>query len=157
MMSIIKNHKGFGILESIIAMALFGAGIYIVLNGIDVISSSKDKASEKMDLEKIISSSFEQIRSSIQSEKIDFKASENFLSKSTYSEVQESLVLRWNKNGITTIDGCSTCKGRMGYVVTPYQIGNLTFRGMYKVTLRVTHEVLFPNEFREYQFIVKGL
>lgn len=153
---ILKNQRGFSLIEAVVALGLFGAGIYGVFEGIDMIGSQKNKAYDKIDLEIILSSTLEEIRSNISLEKIDFQAKSEFLDLSTYSDVRDSLVMRWDKNGITTAAGCGGCKGRLGYVVTPYKVGDLSFNGLYFVNVRVTHDDLFPNQFRQYKFIVRG-
>lgn len=153
---LIKNSKGFSIIEAVVAMGILGVASYGVLEGLDQINSSKTKAVNQMNLEVTLSAIVDEVRSNIAREKIDFKAYENFINLSNYEEVRESLYMRWNKSGVMTQDACSSCKGRIGYVVTPYKVGSLTYKGLYEITIRVTHDELFQNRFKQFNFIVRG-
>jgi hypothetical protein len=161
MKQILKNNLGFGILEIMISAGLVGVGLYVVMSGVDFLSDNKTAVDKNIEMEQLISGIVENVRANIVMEKVDFAVDtttkENlFLLNSTPQGVKDSLKLRWTKEGIIPADQCQDCPGRIGYVVTPYKSGSLTIRGLYKVTIRMTHDQMFPGQFKQFDFIVKG-
>lgn len=148
--------KGIGIIEVMVAVGISGVGLLIIMNGIDFLSSKKTVVDKNATLEFMVSGIIESIRSNISMEKLDFKPHE-FLERTNFDEVEASLNLCWVKDGMIPRDAYPNCPGKMGYVVTPFRVGSLELRGLYKVTLRLTHAELFPNEYRQYEFVVKDL
>jgi hypothetical protein len=154
MKTFMQNQKGFGLLETMVGFALLGAGAYIVLEGIDFIGDKKDVIDRSASQEAVVSGLVESIRANIHMEKVDFSADE-FIGNTTYEKVHESLNLCWVNDGIVPAEVYPKCPGRIGYVVTPLKMGGLELRGLYKITLRMTHQELFPGTFKQYEFIVK--
>lgn len=152
----IHFEKGFGFLEVMIAISILGVGSFFVLEGYDMLTNSKVKIDKKLSNEITLSNIIESVRSNIIFEKVDFKAETTFLGNSGFEEVQTSLKLCLVNNGLIPLDNYPTCPGRLGYVVAPLKVGTLTLRGLYKVTIRLTHTQLFPGTFKQYEFIVKG-
>ncbi len=150
------SQKGIGLLETIIAFAIIGIGTFLILQGLDQFDSSKSRVNKSINLESTLSSIVESVKANIVLEKVDFQADTTFLHHSSYNDVKNSLKLCWLNEGLIPNDGSSQCTGRLGYVVTPLKVGNLTLRGLYKVTVRLTHDELFPGSFKQYEFIVKG-
>lgn len=161
MKQLLKNNFGFGILEIMVSAGLVGVGLYVVMSGVDFLSDNKTAVDKNIEMEQMISGIVENVRSNIIMEKVDFAVDpttkENlFLLNSTPQAVKDSLKLRWTKEGIIPADQCPDCPGRIGYVVLPYKSGSITMRGIYKVTIRMTHDQMFPNQFKQFDFIVKG-
>jgi len=154
MIKLLKNEIGFSIMEAVVGLAIVGLGASGILTGIDTLNSSKIKVDESIGLEVILASVVDEVRSNIMREKVDFRAKEEFLDLSSLPDVKNSLKMGWNKGGINP--DCTSCKGRIGYVVTPYRVGTLLYRGLYEVNIRVTHDEIFPNRFKQYRFIVRG-
>ena len=154
MKKFLHSEKGFGILEVIIGLALLGTGAYLVLTGLDFIGEKKNVADKNASVENMLAGLIESVRSNISMEKVDFNATE-WLALSTPEGVKNSLKMCWVKDGLLPIDIYPDCPGRLGYVVTPMKTGSLELRGLYKVTIRLTHDELFPREFKQYDFIVK--
>jgi hypothetical protein len=161
MKKLLTNNFGLGVLEVVLSAGLVGVGLYVVMSGVDFLTDNKTVVDKNIEMEQMISGIVENVRSNINMEKVDFavdpSTKENlFLMNSTYQAVKDSLKLRWTRDGIIPADLCQDCAGRIGYVVTPYRSGSITFRGLYKVTIRMTHDQMFPNEFKQFDFIVKG-
>lgn len=156
MNKILKSTLGFGFVEILVSFALLGVASYAIFTGIDYITSSKSAVDQSVSLGNMIMSVVESVRANIIFEKIDFQAEQTFLNNTTYQAVKDSLKMRFTKDGILSEADCPNCAGRIGYVVTPYKVGNLEMRGLYKVTIRMTHDELFPNNFQNYEFIVRG-
>lgn len=148
------NQAGMGLLEILVGISIASVGSFILLNGIDFLTEKKAVVDKNANLENMISGLIGSIRSNIVMEKIDFE-SENFLRNTTYESVEKSLKLCWVNDGIIPLESYPKCPGKLGYVVAPFKVGTMEYRGLYKVTLRMTHSDLFPNQFREYVFIVK--
>lgn len=154
MKTLLKSQRGVGMVEVLMGFALAGIGAYIILNALDYLSDKKTVVDKNATLENIVTGLMESIRSNITMEKIDFQP-EGFLDHTTYEAVHENLQLCWVNDGIIPIKEYPGCPGRVGYVVTPLPIGGLISRGLFKVTVRVTHTELFPGQFKQYEFIVK--
>ena len=154
MKKLIGSQKGMGMVEVLMGFALAGVGAFIVLNAVDFLGDKKAVIDKNASMENIITGVMETVRSNIAMEKIDF-APEGFLNNTTYEAVEKSLKLCWVNDGIIPLEEYPGCPGKIGYVVAPMKAGTMEFRGLYKVTVRVTHKELLPNQFKQYEFIVK--
>lgn len=154
MKKITLNQTGFSMVEVLVAIAILGMGITIALNGINFIGDKKDSIDRGATQEGLLTGLIESIRLNIAMEKVDFDA-EAFLQNTTYKDVHNSLRLCWVHDGIIPVETFPECPGRIGYVVTPLKVGPLEMRGLYKITVRMTHAELFPDVYRQYEFIVK--
>lgn len=150
----ILNAAGIGLVEVMLGFGLIGAGAFVILNGVDFISEKKSIVDRRASMEGGVRGLVESIRANIAMEKVDFNG-EDFLSKTTLPEVTEQLKLCWYKDGIIPIEQFPNCPGRIGYVITTLKTGPLDLRGLYKVTIRLTHSELIPGEFKQYEFVVK--
>lgn len=155
-MRLLKSQQGFGLIEVLVSMALLGVGIYTIMEGLDYIDRQKSHSNKEVAFEAMLSSVVESVRSNIILEKVDFQASEKWLNNTTPEAVKNSLKLCWMNEGIAPLETMPDCQGRLGYVVTPSKTGNLELRGLYQVTIRVTHDLQFPGTFKEFNFIVRG-
>jgi prepilin-type N-terminal cleavage/methylation domain-containing protein len=148
------SQKGYSLIEIMAGLALVGTGAFIIMNGLDYLDSRKSVINKSASQEAIISGLMESVRTNIAMEKIDYQP-EVFLNASEIEEVKKNLNLCWFGNGVIPLEEFPTCEGRLGYIVYPLKIGNLEYRGMYKVTIRVMHEKLMPGSYKQYDFIVK--
>jgi hypothetical protein len=148
------NERGVGLLEVMVGFGLLGVGAVIIFNGVDFISEKKEVIDKGAVQEALITSILESVRANVAREKVDF-APNDFLDRNTYARVLPSLRLCWVNDGFVPVEAYPSCPGRVGYVVTPLKIGTMEFRGLHKVTLRITHQQLFPKTYRQYEFIVK--
>ena len=156
MRKLFLNQKGFGLLETMIGFAIMGIGTFLILQGLDYFDDSKTKVDKNISMENMLSNIIESVRVNIVLEKVDFKAEETFLANTNIADVKSSLKLCWVKDGIIPQNNYPNCPGKIGYVSVPLKVGTLTLRGLYKVTVRLTHDELFPGQFKQYEFIVKG-
>lgn len=154
MKTLFKSEKGVGMVEVLMGFALAGVGAFIILNAVDYLGEKKSIVDKNASMENLLTGLMESIRSNIVMEKVDFEADE-FLNHTTYEAVEESLKLCWVNDGLLPKEEYPDCPGKIGYVVTPMKAGNMEFRGLFKVTIRLTHKELFPGQFKQYEFIVK--
>jgi len=150
-----RSQRGFGILEIMISMGLLGVGVYFVINGFSIITDSKKDVDESLALDTMVTNLIESIRINVAMEKIDFQPDE-FLRPTRLEDVNALLKSCWGRAGIYTPAPQDKCKGRVGYVVTPYKVGGMTLLGLYRVTVRVTHETALEGRFKQFEFIVRG-
>jgi hypothetical protein len=160
-MNWLKKQAGFSIVEVLVAFALLGAAIFTIMEGLDYIERKKTITDKNVSMENMLSSIVDSARSNIIMEKIDFQAgdsnyTQNWLNNSTFQSVKDSLKMCWVKDGLIPLADYPNCPGRFGYAVSPLKIDTLVLRGLYYITVRMTHDELFPNSFRQYQFIVRG-
>lgn len=155
-MKLFKSQTGFGMIETLVGFAILGAASYAIMMGLDYLEQSKTKTDKNISLENMLSSAVESARANIIMEKVDFQAHDSFLALTSFQHVKDSLKMCWVKDGLIPISNYPNCPGRFGYVVAPFKVGNLEYRGMYQVTIRMTHDELFPNRFKEYAFLVRG-
>lgn len=154
MKTLIRSQKGLGMVEVLMGFALAGVGAFIILNAVDFLGEKKAIVDKSATMENLMTGLMESVRSNIAMEKVDFQ-SEDFLNHTTYEAVENSLKLCWVNDGIIPVEEYPGCPGKLGYVVAPMKAGNMEFRGLYKVTVRLTHKELFPGQFKQYDFIVK--
>lgn len=73
----------------------------------------------------------------------------NFLSTVDAEQDLENdkLPMAWNTNDVFVKEDCEFCLGRSGYIVQPFALptDQETYRGMYRMVLRIYHKELFPN------------
>jgi hypothetical protein len=155
-MNWLKKQAGFGMVEVMVSFALLGAGIFTIMEGLDYLEREKTITDKNVSMENMLSSIVDSVRSNIIMEKVDFQATSNWLNNSTAQAVKDSLKMCWVKDGLIPIANYPNCPGRLGYVVSPMTIGILEVRGLYFITVRMTHDELYPNNFKQYQFIVRG-
>ena len=70
----------------------------------------------------------------------------------------DKLSMAWNTNDVFVKEDCEMCLGRSGFVVQPFELptDQETYRGMYRMVLRVYHKDLFPDGItREFLFTSK--
>lgn len=148
------TQKGFGLVEVMMGFAILGIGTTIALQGIDFIENKKVMIDREATQEGLLTGLIESIRANVAMEKVDYAADE-FLNNTTYEAVHKSLQLCWVHDGIIPLETFPKCPGRIGYVVSPLKMGPMELRGLYKVTVRMTHSELYPNTYKQYEFIVK--
>ncbi len=154
MKNIFKNQHGMSLIEIMIGFGLLAVGSFIIINGVDYIEKKKVVVEDETYVENMILNLVESIRSNIHMEKIDF-APDKFLKNTAVTDIHNSLKLCWGKEGVIPLDKFPSCPGRIGYVITPLKIGPVEKRGLYRVTIRLTHSVKYPQTHKEYQFVVK--
>jgi len=147
------NNKGMTLIEVMVGFGILGAVFLVIISGTNFINDKKTEQSMSYSSEVIISSLIESIRANIYREKID-PTPNLFLDLKSIEDVKNQLHLCWTKDGYY-LRGNQDCPGRMGYSISTLGTGASTFRGLYKVIVRVTHETLFPNRIKQYEFIVK--
>jgi hypothetical protein len=134
-------------------VSVLGAASYLGMQGLSSINSVKKQSTRGNSLQNTIYSVVNEIQSNVSIHKVSFDPSE-FLKTTDPVKLRESLPLSWDDDVIIFRDQCPQCPGRLGYVI--YPIGS-DYKGLWKVTLRVTHDVMFKDSYQDYSFIISGM
>jgi hypothetical protein len=146
------KESGISLVETTIAVGIIG----IVMVG--VMQNSKNQQGlysstmEKVVLKQYISTIKEMHSGDSSVFQLNFKP-KKFLEMESYDELMKNLPIAWNSRVMTTPEKCPQCKGRMGYTLYPY---SSVYRNLYILKIRVVHEKLFKNNYKDYHLLVKG-
>lgn len=148
--SFIKNQQGQTIVEAIIGFALITIVGLAFVGGMVSLRNTTKGTVILSTTEKQVSDIAENIKSGVENYQVNFSddsSGEDPLDPST-------LPMAWDSGVSVPKDDCATCAGTYGYVIQPYS----NYRGLYKVTLRMTHKAWIENgeNFRDYVFVVSA-
>ena len=144
-----KNQKGVSLMELMVIIGIVGVLIFLLIEGNRYMRTSLNISSNEIALNKTISSYIQNIGINIRYYQVTTTAKADEFE--TLADVS-SLPLAWNDKIITSVDQCSTCAGRMGFVITPIN----SQRGMFRIIVRVYHPDLTSGQIKTYYSVVKG-
>lgn len=132
---------GFGLIT--VVGAAFTAGMVSLRNTTrdTVVLSSADRQ---------IADIAENIKAGVENYQVDF----NYEDGTSTALAVDNLPMAWDVGISVPKDECEDCAGRYGYTIQPYE----AFRGLYKVTLRMTHRTWQAKDepYRDYVFVVSA-
>lgn len=137
------NNKGFTLLEvivtagiiSFIAVAMASGVIHFIkLNAKTKISGVTYKQANNV---------FENLKSNLRDYQINFNPNPD--TKDSMLNVA-TLPLAWDASTLTTVANCKDCPGRLGYIVQP-----TTEKGLYLLTVRMTHETWGDGNYKDFK------
>lgn len=138
----ISNKRGSTLIEVIVAAVIvviaFVSTMTFVLNVKKNTQTLLSSRSRSLQLQKIA----QLILADPKLFKVNFNSSE---AAACEDLKKENLPLAWDDNKIDDIANCVGCLGRMGYVIQPFPVQ--TVRGVYLVTIRVSHPKLTENSY----------
>lgn len=145
----IRNQKGFTIIESLIALGLLSIVMAISYSSIQQVRNLSAQVTTSESSEKQVLQIIENVRSNMNT----FKATYEYYTDEKADELlaTNKLSMAWDKNVLTTAASCPKCKGRYGYVLQPYE----KYRGLFVLTLKITHENWGANS-KKYKFLVSA-
>ena len=146
------NSKGFTLVEILISLALLGGLIFGVMRGVGYFSGQGAKIEDKLVLQKNILNLVESIQSNVSFYQVNFN-DEEFVRTTNYKEVKKMLPMAWSKKQYVKAQDCPQCPGRIGFSITPL---SASYRGMYQLRIRVTHDKLYKDSYRDFLFVIKG-
>ncbi|MGZ3771289.1 MAG: hypothetical protein ACXVCP_14775 [Bdellovibrio sp.] len=143
-----KNRAGQSILETIIAAALISVVGLAFVGGIIAMRKTTKTTVILSSTEKQIADIAENIKSGVENYQVNFDYSDDSL-----AEVldPDKLPMAWDNGVSVPRKDCDSCAGTFGYTIQPYE----SFRGLYKVTLRMTHKS-WSEKYRDYIFVVSA-
>lgn len=144
-----RNENGSILIDILLAMSVIGVVAYTSASGLSQIELAMNSISTKQSLGTEVNELVESIRNNLESYQINY----NFIPDGTsvYKNAEldlQNLPMAWDSGIQAPIDQCTTCRGRFGYSIQPYE----RFRGLYIVTIAVTHTE-WPNP-KKFQFVV---
>lgn len=142
----IKNNKGFGLLESIIGMAIIVIFAAIYSGGLIQFKKQAERAININVADKEVLAVIESVRQDLGSQKLNFMTGSSGIAK----ELDPSkLPYAWSKFGTMKAEDCPTCAGKYGYTIQPI----VGFSGLYIVTIRMSH-LDWPT-YKDFKFVIK--
>lgn len=134
---IIKNQNGNSIVEVLVASVILLTAFLGMLSYVVGLKNSTQKMltsrSRMVQIQKVVDL--------ILSDPKLFKVNFDITEAATCAALENSsLPMAWDDKGIYEISDCPGCRGRMGYVIQPFPLQSA--RGVYMVTIRVTHPTL---------------
>lgn len=150
----ISNQKGFTVIE---ILAAFGVFMVIVMAQTTLWINAK-RALNRVEMsgqKDVMKNQFAQdVSSQVTGYQINF--SSDIEAEDDLKTGQ--LPLAWNQNQVYPKADCPECMGRAGFIIQPFELPGdaVTYRGMYRMVLRIQHQKLFPDGIRkEFLFIGK--
>jgi type II secretory pathway pseudopilin PulG len=146
----IQSNRGQTIVEALVGFALIGIVGMAFVGGLVSLRNTTKNTMVMSSSEKQISDIAENIKSGVENYQI------NFNYDASIGETLEvaKLPMAWDNGIIAQRSECQECAGTFGYTIQPYE----SFRGLYKVTLRMTHTswAAKGEPFRDYIFVVSA-
>ncbi len=144
------NNQGQTIVESLVALGLISMIGLIFFGGLVQLRKTTTDSLRDSATDRQIADIAENIKAGVQKYQVNFnldKASVEYFMK------PEELPMAWDVGVVAEKSQCEKCQGRYGYMIQPYD----KYRGLYLVTLRLTHTSWLPSEpYRDYNFLVSA-
>ncbi len=144
------NNRGFTILETLIALGLLSIVFVGVQSAMNHYLDQTQQAKSSSSNDQIVDSVLKKVVADVNQFQIDFGIV-NTTPLNGKCTNAEPLPVAWDIDVYTTAKSCPNCPGKLGYWVQPLD----GYRGLYKVTVRLTHTKLFGDgNCQDYTFIV---
>ncbi|QDK45293.1 hypothetical protein DOM22_09075 [Bdellovibrio sp. ZAP7] len=144
------NSRGQTIVESLVALGLISFIGLIFFGGLVQLRKTTSDSLLDSATDRQIADIAENIKAGVQKYQVNFnldKAALETLLK------PENLPMVWDVGVVAEKGQCDRCQGTYGYVIQPFD----KYRGLYMVTLRLSHKSWLPHEtYRDYNFIVSA-
>lgn len=149
-MNVLQNNRGQTIVESLVGFALIGIVGMVFVGGMVSLRNTTRQTVVLSSSEKQIKDIADNIKAGVENYQVNF----NYDTSVADSLDIRKLPMGWDNGVVAPRDQCTGCAGTYGYVIQPYE----AFRGLYKVTLRMTHKAWTEKgeTFRDYVFVVSA-
>lgn len=149
-LQVFGNNRGQTLVESLVGFALIGIVGMVFVGGLISLRNTTKSTIVMSSADKQINDIAENIKSGVENYQI------NFNYNASIGDVLEvsKLPMAWDSNRVAFRSECPECPGTFGYTIQPFE----AFRGLYKVTLRMTHTswTAKGEPFRDYVFVVSA-
>lgn len=146
----LNNQKGQTIVEAIVGFGLITLVGLTFVGGMVTLRNTTKSTILLSATDKQVNDIAENIKAGVENYQI------NYDSERSVSELLNpaTLPMAWDNGKVALRKDCDTCPGTYGYVIQPYP----EYRGLYKVTLRVTHRSWIDKgeAFKDYHFVVSA-
>lgn len=141
------NNKGQSILESLVGLGLIVVVGFALVSGIIALRKTSKSTVNLSATERQINDIAENIKAGVENYQVNY----NYKDDIDVLLNPKDLPMRWDIGVAVPKVQCPDCYGSFGYVIVPYE----KFRGLYKVTLRMTHKN-WSEPYRDYVFVVSA-
>ncbi|MEK2690514.1 type IV pilus modification PilV family protein [Bdellovibrio sp. GT3] len=150
----IKKNKFGGIQGQTIVEALVALGLISVIGltfagGMVSLRNTSKASLMASATDRQVSDIAENIKAGVQDYQVNFNYDQTKIDDFL---PPENLPMLWDVGMVAERGNCDKCRGSYGYIIQPYEI----YRGLYLVTLRMTHSSWAPEKFRDYTFVVSA-
>lgn len=148
--SFVGNNKGQTIVEALVGFGLITMVGFTFVGGMVSLRNTTKQTVILSATDKQVNDIAENIKSGVENYQVNFDSS-----KSTSELLNpKNLPMAWDNGKVALRDECPTCAGTYGFVIQP----NETYKGLYQVTLRVTHKSWIEKgeAYRDYSFVVSA-
>ncbi|WP_413561275.1 type IV pilus modification PilV family protein [Bdellovibrio sp. HCB209] len=144
-----KSQKGQSIVEALIALGMMSVIGFTFVGGLTSLRKLSTNSLLSSATDRQVADISENIKAGVQDYQINFNYSPE--------EVNEilkvsNLPMAWDVGRVAAKADCPTCGGTYGYIIQPYE----KYRGLYLVTLRMTHKSWVGETHRDYNFVVSA-
>ncbi|UYL08332.1 hypothetical protein B9G69_014920 [Bdellovibrio sp. SKB1291214] len=146
---LIANKKGQGIIESLVALGLISVIGMTFAGGLISLRNTSKKSVMASATDRQIADIAENIKAGVQDYQVNFDYDQQKIDD--YLPIN-NLPMLWDVGMVASKGECPRCEGTYGYIIQPYE----KYRGLYLVTLRMTHKSWLPEKFRDYNFVVSA-
>ncbi|MEK2645688.1 hypothetical protein [Bdellovibrio sp. BCCA] len=146
----ILNNRGQTIVESLVGLGLIAIVGSAFIGGMVSLRNTSRSTVVMSSSEKQIADIAENIKSGVENYQVNF----NYKTAAGEMLAPDSLPMAWDNGKVALREDCPDCAGTYGYVIQPYE----SYRGLYKVTLRMTHKMWAAKgePYKDYIFVVSA-
>ncbi|QLY26993.1 hypothetical protein [Bdellovibrio sp. KM01] len=147
--SFLQQSKGQSIVEALVALGLISVIGLAFTGGLVQLRNTSKSSLLASATDRQVSDISENIKAGVQDYQVNFDYDPSQID--TYLALN-NLPMQWDVGRVAAKGQCDTCQGTYGYLIQPYE----KYRGLYLVTLRMTHKSWLPEKFRDYTFVVSA-
>lgn len=147
--SFLKNQKGQSIVEALIALGMISVIGFTFVGGLTSLRKLSTNSLLASATDRQVADISENIKSGVQDYQVNFNYDPDEVTKIL---AVKNLPMAWDVGRVAAKADCPTCGGTYGYIIQPYE----KYRGLYLVTLRMTHKSWVGEEYRDYNFVVSA-
>lgn len=146
----IRNNQGQTIVEALVGLGLVTIVGFAFIGGIVSLRNTTKASVNVSATERQVNDIAENIKAGVENYQVNF----NYEQGIEAALNPATLPMAWDSGVVADFKDCENCAGRFGYVIQPLE----QFRGLYQVTLRMTHKTWASKgeRFRDYTFVVSA-
>jgi len=146
----LRNQQGQTIVEALVGFGLIAIVGFAFVGGMVSLRNTTRSTVVLSSSEKQISDIAENIKAGVENYQVNF----NYDKSASSLLKPDDLPMAWDNGIVALRSECPECAGTYGYTIQPYE----EYRGLYKVTLRMTHKSWIEKgePFRDYIFVMSA-
>lgn len=147
------GQAGMSLIELAVSLGILSIVMYQFISGSNFLTTFYSSTQNTLAMEDVALTVYENIRGNINLYQVDFDSTK-FLNTTSYADLQTKLPFAWNSKKIIESSTCATAcpAGRLGYIIYPIS----GYRGLLRLTIRITHPELLKDGFKDYTFLITG-